>query len=403
MHRWVAGVLASLVLTAAALAQAPEQAPISLDVRDADVRDLLDALASNHGLNVVYGPDTHAKISIHLENVSLPVAVDAIVRAGGLTSFRREGILYVLRATDEASTRVEARSFELQFADLTQARELVSGLLGPSGKLSSYAYGRTLVVWDEPQRLEQIAALVAATDRKPRQVMIEARILEVTLSDDMALGVNWTEVLNEGKLASRLSQDGFANNPTGARAGFFATLRRGDLRALLEALETRTRVRALANPKVLGLDNRTAEIIIGGRLGYFVTTSTASATLQSVQFIEVGTQLKLTPHIAADGSVLMDVHPEVSDGEIVNGLPRENTTEATTTVLVQAGETLFLGGLIRDKTTRTRTAVPILGRIPLLGWLFGRTTDTHEKSEIVVLITPLLAEDAMPPSEIPGP
>jgi type IV pilus assembly protein PilQ len=335
--------------------------------------------------------------------VSLPVAVDAIVRAGGLTSFRREGILYVLRATDEAATRVEARSFSLQFADLVQTRELVTGLLSPSGKLSSYAYGRTLVVWDEPQRLEQIAVLVQAADQRPRQVMIEARILEVTLTDDMALGVNWTEVLNEGKLSTRLTQDGFANNASGARPGFFATLRRGDLRALFEALETKTRVRALANPKVLGLDNRTAEIIIGGRLGYFVTTSTSSATLQSVQFIEVGTQLKLTPHIADDGSVLMDVHPEVSDGEVVNGLPRENTTEATTTVLVPAGETLFLGGLIRDKVTRTRSGVPILGRIPVLGWLFGRTSDVHEKSEIVVLVTPVVADAGAVPPETPGP
>jgi len=403
MHRWVMGALVCLALSTTTRAQSADHAPISLDVRDADVRDLLDALASNHNLNVVYGPDTHAKISIHLESVSLPVAVDAIVRAGGLSSFRREGILYVLRATDEAATRVEARSFELEFADLTQTRELVSGLLGPSGKLSSYAYGRTLVVWDEPQRLEQIATLIANTDQRPRQVMIEARILEVTLNDNMALGINWTEVLNEGKLSTRLSQEAFASNPTGVRPGFFATLRHGDLRALLEALETRTRVRALANPKVLGLDNRTAEIIIGGRLGYFVTTSTASATLQSVQFIEVGTQLKLTPHIAADGSVLMDVHPEVSDGEIVNGLPRENTTEATTTVLVPAGETLFLGGLIRDKTTRTRTAVPFLGRLPLLGWLFSRTADTHEKTEIVVLVTPLLTGAGAPPPETPGP
>lgn len=386
-------LMAALVVLAASAGAQTSTAPISLDVRDADVRDLLNALASNHGLNIVYGPDTGARISIHLERVSLDVAVQAIARAGGLTVFRRDGILYVVQG--ENGSQQDSRTFRLEYADLTQTRDLVQGLLGPGGKVSTYEFGRMLVVWDEPHRLEYVTELVQATDVRPRQVLIEAKIFEVNLSDDLTLGVNWSEVLNEGRLHSRLDQSGFAS-AAGNRQGFFATLRRGDLTAFLEALETRTRVNTLANPKILTLDNRTAEIIIGGRLGYFVTTSTSSATLQSVQFIEVGTQLKLTPRIASDGAVLMDVHPEVSDGEISNGLPRENTTEATTTVLVPAGETLFIGGLIREKKNRVRIGVPLLCRIPVLGWVFGRTTEEIEKGEIVVLVTPTLIE---PPTQ----
>ena len=364
---------------------------ISLDVRDADVRDLMDALASNHGLNVVYGPDTNVKISIHLEKVSLDAAVDAIVRAGGLNVMRREDILYVLHASEEETAGHETRVFQLQYADQTQVEGLVKGVLGPKGQMSSYPFGRTIVVWDEPQRLALMTEILHAADRVPRQVLIEAKIMEVTLSDDMRFGVNWSEVLNQGRLGSRLEQSGFATGAAPGHEGFFATLRRGDLQGLMEALQANNNVRTLANPKVLGLDNRPAEIIIGGKLGYPVTTSTATATLQSIQFIEVGTQLKLVPHITDDGSVLMEVHPEVSDGQVVDGLPRENTTEATTTVLVSQGETLFIGGLIREKVQKQHRGVPFLSRVPVLGWIFGKTVEITERGELVVLITTQLA------------
>jgi type II secretory pathway component GspD/PulD (secretin) len=365
-------------------------------VRDADVRDLLDALASNHHLNIVYGPETRTRISIRLEKVSLEAAVDAIVRAGGLRAFRRDGILYVLPEADDDGPRRDTRVFRLEYADPVQAEALVKGMLGPRGKLATYGFGRTLVVWDEPQRLDQLAEMVRSIDAMPRQVLIEARILEVNLDDETRFGVDWSDVLKQGELTTELSQSGFAAEPGPGRDGFFATLRRADLRALLEALEIRTNVRTLANPKVLGLDNRPAEIIIGAKLGYPVTTSTNSATLQSIQFIEVGTQLDLVPHVVADGSVLLEVHPEVSDGEVVDGLPRETTTEATTTVLVREGETLFIGGLIREKVQKSRRGVPLLSRLPVLGWLFGKTVEVTERGEIVVLLTPQILPPGAP-------
>lgn len=401
--RRFAAILVGVALVLGASAPAPAQAPaggapITLDVRDADVRDLLDALASNHGLNVVYGPDTHARISIHLEKVSLDAAIDAIVRAGALTSFRRGGILYVVKSGGSEGPIQDTRIFALRWADLEQTAGMVKAVLGENGKVTTYEYGRTLVVWDEPARLDLVEQLVAAVDQAPRQVLIEARILEVKLTDDLKLGINWSEVLNTGKLTGRMDQSGFAQPPGPGREGFFATLRRGDLQMLLQTLQQQTAVNTLASPKVLGLDNREAQIIIGGRLGYPVATSTATATIQSIQFIEVGTQLKLVPHVVGDGSVLMEVHPEVSDGEVVNGLPRENTTEATTTVLVPGGQTLLLGGLLREKTSKLQVGVPLLCRVPVLRWLFGRTVQTTEKTEIAVLITPQVLE----PGQVPA-
>jgi len=397
-------VACCLLLATASLAAAQGPASgdglISLDVRDADVRDLLNALASNHGLNIVYGPQTEAAISIHLEKISLSSAIDAIVGAAGLSAFRRDGILYVLRSSDKEAAHFDTRVFQVQYADMLQLQDLIKVCLGEKGKITGYDLGRTLVVWDEPSRLDMVAELVRAADQMPRQVLIEAKILEVSLTENLKFGVNWSEMLNQGQLAGRADQSGFAANHTPGREGFFATLRHGELHFVLEALEQRTTVKTLANPKVLALDNRKAEIIIGGKIGYPVLTSTTTATMQSINFLEVGTQLKLTPHITDDGSVLMEVHPEVSDGVVVDGLPSETTTQATTTVLVRDGETLLIGGLIREKISKERRAIPLLGRVPFLGWFFGKTVDVVDKGELVVFVTPHLVKPDSAASEV---
>lgn len=398
MRRGLVAWSLALACAGAGNAQPPSAArqdePISLDVRDADVRDLLNALASNHNLNVVYGPHTEASISIHLEKVSLPTALDAIVRAAGLRSYHRDNVLYVLQASDKEEAQYDTRVFQLQYADPEKTLDLLKSCVGSHGKISSSVGTRTIVVWDEPYRLDLVSEVIRAADRKPRQVLIESKILEVDLTDNLRSGVNWTEVLSQGKFGGTGTQSGFANPPNFLNSGFFATLKRGDLRILIETLQQHTTVNTLANPKVLTLEDHKAEVVIGGRIGYPVTTSTTTATLQSIQFLEVGTQLKLTPHVTDDGSIYMDVHPEVSDGKVTDGLPSETTTETTTTVLVKPDETLFIGGLIREKVSKDRRGIPILCRIPVLGWFFGKTVNSVEKGEIVVLITPHLVTDA---------
>ncbi|GIX45911.1 MAG: hypothetical protein KatS3mg131_0122 [Candidatus Tectimicrobiota bacterium] len=250
---------------------------------------------------------------------------------------------------------------------------------------------------DTPETLAKVAELVRALDVKPRQVLIEAKILEVTLDRSSALGINWEALFGRNAFGEPLGDvftQGFATSPFSGAPGIFFSVVDKDFRLLLSALQERGRLNTLANPKILTVDGKEAQILIGAKLGFRVTTTTQTSTLESVEFLDVGTELVITPTIGEDGYILMHVHPKVSDGVVEAGLPSETTTEATTSVLVKDGETLVIGGLIREREEDVRSQVPGLGNLPLLGALFRQQRTRKEKTEIVVLITPRLVREA---------
>jgi type IV pilus assembly protein PilQ len=140
------------------------------------------------------------------------------------------------------------------------------------------------------------------------------------------------------------------------------------------------------------LNKHRAEILIGSELGYVSTTQTETSTTQSVEFLEVGTQLRLRPFISGDGLIRMEVHPELSTGNvrIEEGftLPDKEVTKVTTNIMVQDGSTVIIGGLMRDELSKTATQIPFFGSLPVVGAVFRQNVETTERREILVLITP---------------
>ena len=153
----------------------------------------------------------------------------------------------------------------------------------------------------------------------------------------------------------------------------------------------------MASPKLLCLNKQKAEILIGQRLGYISTTVTQNFASQNVEFLDVGAQLRLRPYISSDGIIRLEVHPELSEGEVVvNGgftLPRKTLTEVTTNVMCPDGQTVILGGLMRENLRSNSSQVPYLGSLPAVGPLFRRKTESVEKTEILVLLTPRIVYD----------
>ena len=145
-------------------------------------------------------------------------------------------------------------------------------------------------------------------------------------------------------------------------------------------------------------------ILIGSQLGYISSTVTETSTAQSVQFLEVGTQLRLRPFISTDGTIRMEIHPELSTGsvEVKNNftLPQKEVTQVTTNVMTRDGCTVIIGGLMRTDLDTTTTQVPLLGSLPGVGFLFRHKTDTQVKREVLVLITPHIVYE--PDSAIEG-
>jgi hypothetical protein len=180
-----------------------------------------------------------------------------------------------------------------------------------------------------------------------------------------------------------------AANPLASPA-FFARIGGGNLETLIECLKTTTDAKTLASPSLLVVDGQEAKIQIGEQLGYRVTTTTETSTMESVDFLDVGVVLTVTPHISRDGRVLMQVKPKVSSGRInpETELPEEQTKEVETNVLLNDCEGMVIGGLIQETDSNIQSKIPLLGDIWLVGKLFQRRQLEKRRGEIIVVLVP---------------
>ncbi len=276
--------------------------------------------------------------------------------------------------------------------DGAKVKDTIESYLSRYGKVSFVENRNLLVVEDSPEFLRRVDALIAAVYRRPRQVMIEARILEVTLNDDENLGIDWRDVFQGQNGDGTYGARGFIGAPDSA--GFFFTLATPNVTAALNALRDEGRLRTLSTPKLVALEKQEASVVIGDRRGYQVTTTINQVTTESIEFLESGVILRVTVEIDEDDRILMSVHPEVSNGTVdANGIPSQTTTEVTTNLLIPSGETVFIGGLIKKTETEQRQSVPLLNKVPMVRRLFAGTENSQITTETVVLISPLLADD----------
>jgi MSHA type pilus biogenesis protein MshL len=263
-------------------------------------------------------------------------------------------------------------------------------------------------VRDYPEALQEVARFLEQMEASTqRQVLIQARFLEVTLSKEFRTGVRWDNIQNEllNLDISTLSLSWDTSGGTSAEGvlaitGAAQNLAGGDLvlSDLVEALETQGKVKALASPKVATLNNQTA-IVKVARQDVFFTSEISQGEVSTLQSftpntIDVGVILDVTPQIAADGQIIMNIHPSITaefdrvtspDG---SEFPLLQIRETDTVVKVRDGQTIIIAGLIQETDSRQRTGLPCLVNLPLLRHLFGFTRDSAEKTELVILITP---------------
>ncbi len=347
-------------------------------------------LGQTKRLNIVCADSVNTPVSVTLDRVSLDEALTSIVSVAGCSWTRQNGIIYVtnLTATAKLAAEVQGRQmrvFRLDFASALDMDLAIKGMLSPVGKSFVTAAKSTdnrktqelVVVEDLPGYLQAIEQYVHQVDQPPRQVLIEAHVLSVDLQHDNKLGVNFQALIKQLGPLGGLQTTGFAD-PKAAQA-FFFSVNRGDLSVLLEALTTQSNAKTLALPKVLVLNGQEAKIQIGDQLGFRVTTTTETSTLNNVSFLDVGVILKVTPRITADGQVLMQVHPEVSTGEInpLTQNPDSHTTMVESSVMLPDGRGMVIGGLIQESDSDTQQKIPILGDL----WLIGRLFQRHEVSK----------------------
>lgn len=388
-------LLACLLMTSLVAAQDVEQR-ISMTMKDADLADVMDMISREQRANIFVSSDSNEEVSFSLYDMTLPDAIRAIANAAGLAVEHYDGNYFIVERDEagkyapDALTQVKA--FELQYVKVDEMQSLLEPYLSDYGEITLFTEKNIFLVQDTPEFLRRTAALVSMIDKQPTQILIEAKILEVTLTDEDSYGLDWSKLFDSdgggGSFGTRGLGD--ATSP-----GLFFSYTNADIVATLDALTSQGRVRTLSSPKLLAVEDQESSVIIGDRRGYSVLTTINQVTTESIEFLESGVILTVTPAVDANGQVMMDIHPEVSTGTIdpISGIPSQTTTEVTTRMIVPDGKTIFVGGLIKHRTEESKRGIPILGRIPGLGRLFSNRENVKTNTETIVLITPTILND----------
>jgi type II secretory pathway component GspD/PulD (secretin) len=367
---------------------------VTLGLDEVSIPEVMKLLSQTSRVNIISGPDVTGNVSVNLYHVTLADALDAILGMGGFTYYVKNNVIYVTAEKRQLeipsfANDLEIRTFTISHAVPEDLLDTVNEFLSPSGK-ATLGKENQIVVRDSPGYLASIARLISEVDAPPRQVLITAKLLTVQYDDDMTLGVGFER--NKALEDTPIITKGFAENPTQLATGalgLFAGHANKDLNVFLQALEEKGDVNILAAPQLLVLDGEEAQIQVGDRLGFRLKTVTETAALETIEFLELGTVLSVTPKIGEDGLIRLNINPKVSNGRIsADGLPSENTAEAKTSMIVADHQTIMIGGLINLGKRRLRTQIPVLGSIPYLGYFFGRTRSVENKQELIILIQP---------------
>ncbi len=462
--------LPALVISEIESQKQPERL-YSFSIRDADVREVLMAIAKQTSTNIVVDPRVKGTVTIDLKNVTLTEALDTLTDLLGLNYAVRQNIVRVYEPVPET------RIFSLQYVNVKRSgfssataqigaggtsgvgtptttvapvggggtgggtgfggspagqtnlstttdtdlwKDVETGvgkLLSPVGKLVVDKQGGNILVTDFPKFLDRIGNYLEKVEGSvQRQVLIEARIVEVALTGKFQFGIDWGAIVRAGALKGMTTIPSIATgrivgqNLAPDKGSFQIGVTSNDFSALLNVLSTQGEVNVLSSPKLTTLNNQTAVIrsatdqvffethsitappVAGGIAAPFVITDVTPRT------VTIGVVLTVTPQISADGSVILHVRPTVTDSTDTAKFPAGSlkpdievpivdVREADMVVRAREGQVVVIGGLIQEKRSNNESKVPLLGDLPGIGRLFRSTNQERKKTELVVLLT----------------
>ncbi len=408
---------------------------VSFEFKDIDIHNLLRIIAEISKKNMVVSDDVGGRITIRLRNVPWDQAFELILKSKGLG---KQEFGNIVRVAPLATLEAEAKANEaianarkqtaplsvqlipVNYATASDMAQRVREVLTPRGNVAIDTRTNTLIVRDLGENMGKVKSLVAVLDTQTPQVLIEARIVEASATFRRAVGVQWggsgissTTTGNPTGLifpSSIAAVGGVTGNAAGTAAvpNYAVSLPVGagdgsggalgltfgsaggavQLNLRLSALEAQGTVRTVSAPRVTTLDNATARISQGVSIPF----SQVSAAGANTAFIEARLQLEVTPHITMDGSVLMAIHAENNQPDPANtganGQPGIARKEASTNVLVKDGDTTVLGGIYVRTGSATQAGLPILSKIPVIGFFFRNYSELETKQELLIFITP---------------
>ncbi len=410
---------------------------LSLNFQDIQVRAVLQLLAEFTGMNVVISDAVRGSMSLRLNNVPWDQALDIILKTRGLDKREVGNVMLIDRATDLAARERQELQALRQISDLEPVHtELIqlnyatatelSGLLAPhqgpsllseSGSVSVDQRTNTLIVQDTPTKLREVRELISRIDVPVRQVLIEARVVNIEKNREKDLGVRFgitrdqtlsgtltgansmkanDEASSDVTLANRLNFDFAAGSSSGKIGLALAKLGSDVLLDLeLSALETEGVAEIISSPKLITSDQQTAHILAGEEIPYLTASSSGATT---VAFREAELRLEVTPQITPNNNILLSlqVNKDARGEEIyTGGPPAIDTREVQTQVLVSNGQTVVLGGVYEKTNRDDLQRVPLFGSLPVVGRLFRHNKVITNRTELLVFVTPKIVESRM--------
>lgn len=410
----------------------------TLSFREADIHEILTVLSREAKLNIIVDPDVMGKVTVDLKEVTLSKALDCLLIPLGLQYKREANFIRV------SPIKMQTRMFTLNYLTTQRTgRAMITGVGGraetatttgtevtggaAAGSFIKVETSDTADLWKEIEEglknisseegrlvINRISGLILATDfpqnlskmaeflegvegSVQRQVMIEAKILEVALFDEYEMGLNWAAVkVSDFPILSQ------SINPVSKI--FQIGITDHDFSALLDAMSKQGEINILSSPKVSTLNNQPAMVKVARDdvywerefvYGYAAPTAGGQAMgFSRPRWITIGILLGVTPQIGSDGLITMNIHPSVTEkvgeSESPEGdvAPILDVRETNTVVKVKDGQTVVIAGLMQEREEREVTGVPFLQKIPLLGAIFRKTVEKKKKTELVIMLTP---------------
>jgi type IV pilus assembly protein PilQ len=424
------------------------QEKVDLDFEGEDIGSALRLMAEMSKINITYGLDVVGNITLHLKSVPFDQAFRTVLSMNNLVARQLgDNILWIMTPASLTQNRNNAsianRTIILNYAKAAEIKanlDMIRSAGGRKGATLVNQRTNSITIMDTEEGLDEAQRLIALIDKKPMQVLIEARLVEVDLDNSLDLGIQWgaaggfsnagtnygigtsqvtgsptnafsgtaNGILNGTPAAagspnyvsptspaSQTSPATGVNVPAATTAGaitFGFINNTASLLATINAMASKNKSRVLSAPKIMTLSSEEAKIEADEQIPYPITSVTGTGvSQQSFQFVSAGIILTVTPTVNSDGQVMMKINP-VSSFPAPTALtsvgPTIETRSAETTVLVKDGQTIVIGGLINETDTDTVEKVPLLGDIPILGAFFRRQLKSKNRNELLVFVTP---------------
>ncbi len=432
-----------------------EPGNVTVNFKGADIKTVLAYISEVSGIDIVAAPDVKGVIDLKLTNKPWNVALDIIVRNYGFAYERDGDIVRVVTIDKLKQEEVTTQVYKVNYGKAKDIAGSVEDIVGDRGNVTYDDRTNTVLVTDIPTNVYKIGQIVQRLDKETSQVLIEARVLETVLGDDERLGIDWNikikasgakrpitapfdyyeaeshninnyyPLVQAGTASTVTTTSGASGTnttppyPAGAVGGIgfpyvdytqdifkdtftFGTLDFSEFKAVLEFIKSRSETSIVSNPRIATLNNNPASIIVGQTINlpkYERNSTTGKMELSGYESKDLGIKLKVTPHVNENNDIVVEISPEISDFvrydtlDASSGIvaPVFSSRQANTKVMIKDGDTIFIGGMIKERIIDSKKKVPflgdLLGDVPYVGLLVTKKDKIKEKTELIFFIT----------------